>query len=194
MRTSRLLLMSVIVLLVAPFGVYGEQIHQEDAAKSTEENSGEDIKTVMSITVAIMDFESKAPGNPELGQQLGDILTARMSVYDQFQLVERKKMEELLKREYDWQDYKDYGPNQWRMGDGQTAFTNYIFHAVAGFSEFDNFRSNQVREGLISRDQALRLAEMDNQPKYEVLRYFSYLVGFNLDEVLAKIEAIPKLY
>ncbi len=107
---------------------------------------------------------------------------------------EEKKMEELLRKEYDWEDYKAYGPNQWRMGDGQTAFTNYIYHTVAGFSEFDNFRSNQIREGLLSRDEALKLVAIDNQPKYETLKYFSYLIGFNLDEVLAQINLIPKLY
>lgn len=107
---------------------------------------------------------------------------------------EEKKIEDILKREYGWESYRDYGSNQWRMGDGQTAFTNYIFCAVAGFTEFDNFRSNQIREGLLTRDEALKLVRLDNEPKYNVLQYFSYLVGFNLDEVLAQIDSIPKLY
>ena len=80
------------------------------------------------------------------------------------------------------------------MGDGQTAFTNYIFYTVAGFSEFDNFRSNQIREGLISREEAIILAQQDNLPKWEALQYFAYVVGINLDETLAKINNIPKLY
>ncbi|MDD4910364.1 MAG: hypothetical protein PHR44_06805 [Candidatus Omnitrophica bacterium] len=105
-----------------------------------------------------------------------------------------RQMEDVLRREYNWQVYEAYGPNQWRMGDGQTAFTNYIYYTVAGFSEFDNFRSNQIREGLLTRDEALRLVGIDNQPRYEVLEYFSYLIGFNLDEVLAQIDLIPKLY
>jgi hypothetical protein len=53
-------------------------------------------KVLESIPVAIFDFESKAPGNPDLGQQLGDILTARLSAYDQFTLVERKKLQDVL--------------------------------------------------------------------------------------------------
>jgi hypothetical protein len=105
-----------------------------------------------------------------------------------------KEIEGVLQKEYDWEHDKGYGENQWRMGDGQTAFTNYIFYTVAGFSEFDNFRSNQIREGLISRDEALRLVKKDNEPKYRTLQYFSYVVGFNLDEVLAQINLIPKLY
>ena len=104
------------------------------------------------------------------------------------------EIETVLKKEYDWEADTAYGTNQWRMGDGQTAFTNYIYYTVAGFSEFDNFRSNQVREGLITRDEALKLAQDDNEPKFETLQYFSYLVGINLDEVLAEINSIPKLY
>lgn len=52
---------------------------------------------VSSVTVAIIDFDSKAPGNPELGSQIGDILTARLSIYDQFTLIERQKLDKLLK-------------------------------------------------------------------------------------------------
>ncbi len=53
-------------------------------------------KVVESVPMAIFDFESKAPGNPDLGQQLGDILTARLSTYDQFTLVERKRLQDVL--------------------------------------------------------------------------------------------------
>ncbi len=52
---------------------------------------------VSAVTVAIMDFESKAPGNPDLGVQLGDILTARLSIQDQFRLVERQKLQDTIK-------------------------------------------------------------------------------------------------
>jgi len=105
-----------------------------------------------------------------------------------------KEIEAVLKKEMDWEADKSYGKNQWRMGDGQTAFTNYIYYQLAGFTEFDNFRSNQIREGLISREEAVELVKEDNKPKIETLQYFSYLVGFNLDTVLAKINILPKLY
>ncbi len=53
-------------------------------------------KILASVPVAIFDFECKAPGNPDLGQQLGEILTARLSVQDQFTLVERKRLQDVL--------------------------------------------------------------------------------------------------
>ena len=65
---------------------------------------------------------------------------------------------------------------------------------MAGFSEYDNFRSNQIREGLIDRNEALKLCEQDNSIKFDTLKNFSEIIGFNLDEVLTKIICIPKLY
>tara|TARA_B110000967_G_C18483316_1_gene363205 strand:+ start:147 stop:389 length:243 start_codon:yes stop_codon:yes gene_type:complete len=80
------------------------------------------------------------------------------------------------------------------MRDGQTAFNNFIYYSIAGFSEFDNFRFNQVCEGLLSRDKALILAKQDNEFKSDSIKKFSEIVGFNLDDVLSKIMSIPKLY
>ena len=103
-------------------------------------------------------------------------------------------MREVLENEYGWINDKSYGKNQWRMGDGQTAFNNFVYYQLAGFSEFDNFRSNQIREGLISRDEAIKLCKQDNEIRFETLKNFSEIIGFNLDEVLTKISSIPKLY
>ena len=65
---------------------------------------------------------------------------------------------------------------------------------IFGFSEYDNFRSNQIREGLIDREQAIKLAKEDNKFKYDTLKNFSEIIGFNLEEVLSQIQCIPILY
>ena len=80
------------------------------------------------------------------------------------------------------------------MGDGQTAFINYIYYTVAGFSEFDKFRSNQICEDLLTRDEALKLASEDNRIRYDTLKNFSEVIGLNLEDVLTQIDCIPKLY
>ena len=95
--------------------------------------------------------------------------------------------------EYGWET-DPASDNTWRIGDGYTAFINYLYYTVAGFSEYDTFRSNQIREGLIGRDEALRLAAIDNEPKLENIRAFTEAVGLNLEELLVRINAIPKLY
>ncbi len=103
-------------------------------------------------------------------------------------------MTKILNEEYDWTNDISYGKNQWRMGDGQTAFNNFVYYTLAGFSEYDNFRSNQIREGLITRKEALNLCEEDNKIKYDTLKNFSEVIGFNLDNVLSKISSLDKLY
>ena len=99
-----------------------------------------------------------------------------------------------LEKEYEWESDISYGKNQWRMGDGQTAFNNFVYYTVAGFSEYDNFRANQIREGIITREEGLKLAEEDNKIKYNTLKIYSEIIGFNLDSVLSKVSCIPKLY
>ncbi len=98
-----------------------------------------------------------------------------------------------LRREYDWEVANDTNAT-WRIGDGTAAFYDYIYYTVAGFSEFDTFRSNQIREGLISRDEALKLVAQENIPRYESLEWYSQTNGFDLEEALDIIHAIPKLY
>ena len=80
------------------------------------------------------------------------------------------------------------------MGDGQTALNNYIYFSIAGFSEYDTFRSNQVREGILSREEAEKLAAQDNIPKYEAIYELGRVVGFNADNVLSAVNGLPKLY
>jgi len=104
------------------------------------------------------------------------------------------EIQKVLNEQYNWQDDISYGKNQWRMGDGQTAFNNFVYYMIAGFSEYDNFRSNQIREGTLSRDEALELCHEDNKIKYDTLKNFSDVIGFNLDNVLSKINCLDKLY
>jgi hypothetical protein len=89
---------------------------------------------------------------------------------------------------------KKYGSNQWRVGDGQTALSNFIYYQVGGFSEFDNYRSNQIREGIISRDEAIDLANKDNETKLDTISNLCNLIGINTEEVLLKILNIKTKY
>jgi hypothetical protein len=96
-------------------------------------------------------------------------------------------------RQYGWEDAGST-QNTWRIGDGTAAFYNYIYHTIAGFSEHDTFRSNQIRAGVISRSEALKLIEKDNRPRWDAIQEYAELVGFNLEEALVVINQSPKLY
>ena len=100
---------------------------------------------------------------------------------------------QVLRDEYNWEIARDTDTT-WRIGDGTAAFYNYIYYTVAGFSENDTLRSNQVREGMLTREEALKIAEEDNKPRYESMKEYAYLVGFDLDEALYVINSMPKLY
>lgn len=98
-----------------------------------------------------------------------------------------------LREEYNWEFATDTTAT-WRIGDGTAPFYNYIYHTVAGFSEFDTFRSNQIREGMITRDEALKLVQEENMPRYESLEWYAQTIGFNLEDAIDVIHSIPKTY
>jgi hypothetical protein len=82
----------------------------------------------------------------------------------------------------------------WRIGDGTAAFYNYIYYTVAGFSEHDTFRSNQIREGQIDRELALKLVQVENKPRYQNIVWYLEALGLDYETVIKRINAIPKLY
>ncbi len=65
---------------------------------------------------------------------------------------------------------------------------------VAGFSENDTFRSNQIREGTITRDDALQLVEEENQPRFDSIKWYCDTIGVDFELVINTINRIPSLY
>jgi glutamine---fructose-6-phosphate transaminase (isomerizing) len=104
-----------------------------------------------------------------------------------------KEINTLIQNEYDWEKATDTG-STWRIGDGTAGFYNYIYFTVAGFSEVDTFRSNQVREGMISREAALKTAKEENKPRFETMRWYLEIIGIDFQYAIQKINSIPKLY
>jgi glucosamine--fructose-6-phosphate aminotransferase (isomerizing) len=96
-------------------------------------------------------------------------------------------------RDYGWEWANDTSTS-WRIGDATAAFYNYIYFTVAGFTEHDTFRSNQIREGVITRDEALRLAAEENQPRYESIKWYLDAVGIDFKYAIEAVNNIPKLY
>ena len=94
---------------------------------------------------------------------------------------------------YNWEFANDT-PTSWRIGDATAAFYNYVYYTVAGFTEHDTFRSNQIREGALTRDQALELIAVENQPRYESIKWYLDAVGLGFKEVIECINRITKSY
>jgi glucosamine--fructose-6-phosphate aminotransferase (isomerizing) len=94
---------------------------------------------------------------------------------------------------YDWEKAPDTSTT-WRIGDGTAAFYNYVYHTVAGFSEHETFRSNQIREGQITRAEALALIADENRPRYANIKWYLDAVGLDFSDTIRIVNAIPRMY
>lgn len=94
---------------------------------------------------------------------------------------------------YNWELSPDTS-SSWRIGDGTAPFYNYVYYTVAGFTEFDTFRSNQIREGQIQREHALELTRRENHPRLESLLWYFETIKVDFSAAIKKINSIPKLY
>ncbi len=106
---------------------------------------------------------------------------------------EENEVEKVLLNEYDWEVAADTRTT-WRIGDGTASFYNYIYYILAGFSEIDTFRSNQIREGHLSREQALSKSIQENKPRVESLVWYTDTIGVDLLEALKKINNLVPIY
>jgi glucosamine--fructose-6-phosphate aminotransferase (isomerizing) len=104
---------------------------------------------------------------------------------------DEKEIEETLEN-FGWERAQDT-TSTWRIGDGTAAFYNYIMYRVAGFTEHDTFRSNQIREGQMTREEALELVLLENEPRYPNIKWYLDVLDLDFEEVITKINQIPRL-
>jgi TolB-like protein len=81
-----------LVLVASAFSVAAEKKH---VAKKTPKTMPA-VQIPVPVTVAVLDYEGTLPGNKDLGTQIADILTARLSIEESFALVERAKLGKIL--------------------------------------------------------------------------------------------------
>lgn len=112
-------------------------------------------------------------------------------IFDYWRWDERQIDDTLA--EYDWERAPDTNTT-WRIGDGTAAFYNYIYYTVAGFTEHDTFRSNQIREGDLSREEALALVDDENRTRYPNIKWYLDAVGMDFKEVISVVNNIPRMY
>ena len=105
----------------------------------------------------------------------------------------RTTIVDTIRREYDW-ELADDTTTTWRIGDGTAAFYNYIYQTIAGFTEDEVMLANMVREGHMTRDEALRARAEYGKPRWPSIREYAQLIGFSAEEALQIINAAPKLY
>lgn len=136
--------------------------------------------------------------NTSILDTLGAYFSYYLISYDFLPLYKYIKWDEeeigsTLREQYDWELAQDT-KSTWRIGDGTAPFYNYIYYTVAGFTENDTFRSNQIREGVLSRERALELVHEENKFRYESFKWYCDTVGIDFEDTIRRINAIPKLY
>lgn len=136
--------------------------------------------------------------NSSMLDTLGAFLSYYTLPHDYLRLFDyvrwnEREVDDVLSREFNWEHATDT-LSTWRIGDGTAAFYNYIFLHVAGFTENDSLRHNQIMEGELTRDEALAAVERDNQPRFESIQWYCQVLGLDPLEVLRQIKRIPRLY
>ena len=104
-----------------------------------------------------------------------------------------KEVDGVLADRYGWEK-SPYQEGTWRIGDGTAPFYNYVFYLVAGFTENDTLRSNQIREGMMTRAEAMELIFRDNAPSFEPMQWYFDVLGLDMEVVLDRVNEIPRLY
>lgn len=112
-------------------------------------------------------------------------------IFDYWRWNEEQIDDTLLR--YDWERAPDT-KTTWRIGDGTAAFYNYVYYTVAGFTEHDTFRSNQIREGDLTREEALEMVQEENTPRYQNIKWYLDVLGFDFTEVITTVNRIPRMH
>lgn len=190
-------------------------IYSENPLEKTDFKSGFcgikprfDIKHVYNlglknkIKLAFFYFKQFIKNPPYVNSSIIDTVWAYIASYFSshkylylFQYIkwDENEINHALINTYNWETAVDT-KSTWRIGDGTAPFYNYIYYTVAGFTENDTFRSNQIREGVVTRGQALNFIKTENLPRQESLKWYTNQIGIDLDKTLKIIDSIPKLY
>jgi hypothetical protein len=106
---------------------------------------------------------------------------------------DEKKVLSTILRKFDWERETDTEAT-WRTDDGTAAFYNYIYLAIAGFTEFDTFRSHQIREGQLTREEALKIIREENKPRFKSIEWYAQAIDVDVNGAINIINSTPRRY
>jgi glutamine---fructose-6-phosphate transaminase (isomerizing) len=199
-RISREMGIELIVFFENPF----EQTRFKTGFLGVEERAGRvyDLKVWQSLQLAAHYLGEFVKNPGYINLSLLDTFKAFVASYGKshpylfpFQYVpwSESEVDTTLLHRYGWETSSD-SVSTWRIGDGTAAFYNFVYYTVAGFTEFDTFRSNQIREGLMTRESALVAVASENRTRSESMQDYAQRVGVDCEEIVRVVENMPKLY
>ena len=98
-----------------------------------------------------------------------------------------------IKEKFNWEKETDTIAT-WRIDDGTASFYNYIYLTMAGFTEFDIFRSHQIREGKLTREEAYKLIVEENKPRFKSVEWYGQAIDFDMNKAIEIINKASRLY
>jgi glutamine---fructose-6-phosphate transaminase (isomerizing) len=110
-----------------------------------------------------------------------------LSFFDYYQWSE-EEVEQKLESDLRW-EYSTDTESSWRIGDGTAPFYNYIYLNMAGLTENDALRSNQIRAGHLTREQAFKRLVSDNKNRAESLYWYFDRLGLDPFETIDKLNS-----
>ena len=95
-------------------------------------------------------------------------------------------IDKTLSKEFQW-EFDEYNPSSWRIGDGTAPFYNFVYWKYCGFTENDFFRSNQIRDGKLNRNNALMKTLHENQIKDKRIKEYLKYIDADYEIVMDKL-------
>jgi len=115
-----------------------------------------------------------------------------LRLFDYLEWNEDEVISTLL-NEYEWET-SDENPSTWRIDDATVPLSDYIYYLMSGLTINDTFRSNQVRDGMISRDEALYLLDRENIPRFNGIQQYCEMINVDFESTMRTINQAKRLY
>jgi hypothetical protein len=77
----------------------------------------------------------------------------------------------------------DDSTTTWRVDDAAYPLMNYMYYELVGFTEHDELYSKMIREGQITRDDALRRCRSDQKPRTGYINKTCDELGISCDQI-----------
>jgi len=98
-----------------------------------------------------------------------------------------------LIEQYGWETSPET-PSTWRIDDGTVPLSDYMYYMMSGLTINDTFRSNQIREGRLKREEALSLVNRENQPRFDSIQWYCEKIGVDFERTIKIVNNAPRLY
>ena len=96
-----------------------------------------------------------------------------------------------IRKELNWETPDDTILT-WRTDDFTPPLYNYLCYCMEGFTENDVFRAKQVREGLMTREEALKIVDEENKPRWQTMADYFKRLNLSDKEISFVLNSIPK--